>query len=203
MQLSALTINFLTLDICGLPKMPFAECCKAMDRGLGYAGEGDVLTAGLVGALRSVYPNTTFTEMFCPDWKQGVLLLSHMGEANYSLAQWKPVMRTVPFPYNTCGDTVAPYMCYRAGKAVFVNVAPAREGFSMIVTPVEMLGCGLEYGAYRGSIQGWMKPDLPLERFLKVFSELGGTHHSALVYDANPEDILAFGRMMGFEVHTI
>ena len=203
MQLTALTINFLTLDICGLPKMPFAECCKAMERGLGYAGEGDVLTAGLVGALRSIYPNTTFTEMFCPDWKQGVLLLSHMGEANCSLAQWKPVMRTVPFPYNTCGDTAAPYMCYRPGKAVFVNVAPAREGFSMIVTPVEMLGCGLEYGAYRGSIQGWMKPGLPLERFLKVFSELGGTHHSALVYDANPEDILAFGRMMGFEVHAI
>lgn len=202
-NLSALTVNFLTLDICGLPKMPFAECCKSMVRGLGYAGEGDVLTAGLVGALRSVYPNTTFTEMFCPDWKEDVILLSHMGEANYALAQWKPVMRTVPFNYNSCGDTAAPYTCYRPGKAVFVNVAPAKDGFSLVATEVEMLGCGLEFGAYRGATQGWMKPSLPLNQFLKAFSELGGTHHSALVYDGNIDEILAFGRMMGFEVHKI
>ena len=202
-RLTALTVNFLTLDVCRLPKMPFAECCKAMVRGMGYAGEGDVLTAGLVGALRSVWPNTTFTEMFCPDWKQDVILLSHMGEANYSLAQWKPVMRTVPFNYNSCGDTAAPYACYRPGKAVFVNVAPTKSGFSLVATPVEMLGCGLEFGAYRNAVQGWMKPRLPIAQFLKAFSELGGTHHSALVYDGNVEEILAFGRMMGFEVHEI
>ena len=202
-KLTALTVNFLTLDICGLPKMPFVECSKAMVRGMGYAGEGDVLTAGLVGALRSVYPNTTFTEMFCPDWKEDVVLLSHMGEANYSLAQWKPILRSVPFKYNSCGTTAAAYTCFRAGKAVFVNVAPSRDGFSMIAAPVEMLGCGLEYGAYRNSTQGWMKPPRALPEFLKAFSELGGTHHSALVYDGDLDEILAFGRMMGFEVHCI
>ena len=41
--LGSVTVNFLTLDICGLPKMPFPECCKVMERGQGYAGEGDVL----------------------------------------------------------------------------------------------------------------------------------------------------------------
>ena len=112
-KLSALTVNFLTLDICGLPKMPFAECCKAMVRGLGYAGEGDVLTAGMVGALRSVWRETSFVEIFCPDWKEDVILLSHMGEANLELAQWKPSLADMPFNYNTCGDTVAPKMCYR------------------------------------------------------------------------------------------
>lgn len=203
LSLSAMTINFLTLDVCTLPKMPFAECGKAMARGLGYAGEGDVLTAGLVGALRSVYHNTTFTEMFCPDWKEDVLLMSHMGEANPDLAQWKPVMRTTPFNYNSCGDTAAPYMCYRPGMAVLVNVAPAKKGFSLIATEVEMLACGLEYGVYRNSVQGWLKPCMPLTAFLAKYSELGGTHHSALVYDADIHEILAFGTMMGFEVHQI
>ncbi len=202
-RLTALTVNFLTLDICGLPKMPFAECCKTMMRGLGYAGEGDVLTAGLVGALRSVYENTSFVEIFCPDWKEDTILLSHMGEANLHLAQWKPVLADQPFNYNACGDTVSPKMCYRPGKAVYVNVAPSREGFSMIVTPVEMLGCGLEFGAYRSSIQGWMRPNQPLRSFLKEFSVLGGTHHSAMVYDAAAEEIEAFGNMMGFEVHRL
>ena len=203
MKLTAVTVNFLTLDICGLPKMPFIECSKAMVRGLGYGGEGDTLTAGLVGALRSVYPETSFVEMFCPDWKNDVILLNHMGEANLNLAQWKPVVYDKPFNFNSCGNTVAASMCYRPGEAVYVNLAPYKGGFSMIVTPVEMLGCGLEYGAYRKAVQGWLKPNQPIGSFLKKYSEFGGTHHSCMVYGAKVDEIVAFGKMMGFEVHVI
>ena len=183
--------------------MPFIECCKIMERGQGYAGEGDVLTAGLVGALLQVYPNTTFTEMFCPDWEQDVILLSHMGESNPKLAQWKPLISDCPFNYNSCGDTTAMYNCLRKGKAVYVNLAPMQDRFTLIVSDVEMLDEGLERGAYRHSTQGWMKPCKPLPQFLKEFSLAGGTHHSALVYDANIEEIKAFGTMMGFEVIEI
>jgi len=202
-KLTATTVNFLTLDECGLPKMPFAECSKMMERGLGYAGEGDVLTAGLVGALRSVYPETTFVEMFCPDWKDDVILLSHMGEANLSLAKWKPVITDCPFTFNSCGDTAALYFCMKPGKAVYVNLAPMGEKFTLIVTPVELLDAGLEFGIYRYAIQGWMKPCKRVKEFLKEYSMLGGTHHSAMVYGADLEEIVAFGRMMGFEVEVI
>lgn len=202
-NLSACTINFLTLDQYGLPKMPFVECSKMMTRGMGYAGEGDVLTAGLVGALRCYYPNTTFTEMFCPDWKENLILLSHMGECNLTLAKWKPILRTVPFNYNECGDTAAAYVCMRAGQAVYVNLAPMGDGFHLILTSVDMLDAGLEAGAYSSAIQGWMKPSLPVADFLKAFSMAGGTHHSALVYDADIHEIEAFGRMMGFKVINI
>ncbi len=199
-RLTAMTVNFLDVDACKLPKMPFVECSKVMARGVGYAGEGDVLTAGLVGALRSVYPLTTFTEVFCPDWKHDVLLLSHMGEANVDLAQWKPVLRDVPFNFNSCGDTVAAYTCLRPGKAALVNLAPMEKGLKLIIIPVEMLDRGLEYGAYRYAVQGWMKTQKPLREFLKAYSIEGGTHHSALVYDADMDEMEAFGRMMGFEV---
>jgi L-arabinose isomerase len=203
MRLNALTINFLSLDKCGLPKMPFVECSKSMVRGLGYAGEGDVLTAGLVGALRSVYNDTTFVEMFCPDWKEDIVLLNHMGEGNPELALWKPSLIDKPFSYNSCGDTVAPAFCYRPGKAVWVNLAPSKDGFCFIVADVEMMDKGLQLGAYRDSVQGWMKPGVKLPEFLNAYSELGGTHHSALVYNAEIQDILAFGKMMNFEVCEI
>ena len=202
-KLTAATVNFLTLDECGLPKMPFAECSKMMERGLGYAGEGDVLTAGLVGALRSVYPETTFVEMFCPDWKDDVILLNHMGEANLSLAKWRPVLTDKPFSFNSCGDTAAAYFCMKPGKAVYVNLAPMGERFTFIVTPVELLDAGLEFGVYRHSIQGWMKPCKRVKEFLKEYSMLGGTHHSAMVYGADLEEIVSFGRMMGFDVEVI
>lgn len=202
-KLNCCTVNFLTLDTCGLPKMPFVECCKILDRGQGYAGEGDVLTAGLVGALASVYPGTTFTEMFCPDWEENVLLLSHMGESNPRLAQWKPLLTDMHFTYNSCGDTVAMYNCYRPGKVVYVNLAPMDGHFNLIISQGEILEKGLPDGAYRRNTQGWFKPCKPLPQFLEEYSYAGGTHHSAMVYDADIAEIRTFGKMMGFHVIEI
>lgn len=202
-KLDACTVNFLTLDTCGLPKMPFIECSKILGRGQGYAGEGDVLTAGLVGALSSVYPETTFTEMFCPDWERDVILLSHMGESNPRLSQWKPLLADTPFNYNSCGDTVAMYTCCRPGKVVYVNLAPMEDHFHLLLAQAEVLDAGLERGAYRRSNQGWLKPSLPLPAFLKDFSMAGGTHHSAMVYNADVRELRAFGEMLGFEVIEI
>ena len=201
--LGAVTVNFLTLDICGLPKMPFPECCKVMERGQGYAGEGDVLTAGLVGALFAAYPKTAFTEMFCPDWKEDVILMSHMGESNPNLAQWKPVLVNKPFSYNSCGNTVGIYTCFGAGKATIVNLAPMNDSFNLILCPGEMLDVGLENGVYKNATQGWFKPNKPLGKFLKEYSMAGGTHHSAMVYDVDIEELKAFGEMMGFNVIVV
>lgn len=202
-KLDSCTVNFLTLDICGLPKMPFPECCKILERGQGYAGEGDVLTAGLVGSLMSVYPNTTFTEMFCPDWEKNVLLLSHMGESNPRLAKWKPLITDLPFNYNSCGDTVGMYSCGRAGNVTIVNLAPMNDSFTLILVPGQLLDEGLQFGAYKKENQAWFKPGKPLPEFLKAYSLEGGTHHSALVYDADIEELKAFGKMMGFDVVVI
>ena len=201
--LGAVTVNFLTLDSSGLPKMPFPECCKVLERGQGYAGEGDVLTAGLVGALFAAYPNTTFTEMFCPDWEQNVLLMSHMGESNPNLAQWKPYIRDCKFKYNCTGNTVGMYSCGRKGNVTIVNLAPMNDSFNLILCPGEMLDVGLERGAYKASTQGWFKPNLPLPQFLKEYSLAGGTHHSAMVYDVDIEELKAFGQMMGFNVIVV
>ena len=202
-ELGSVTVNFLTLDICGLPKMPFPECCKVLERGQGYAGEGDVLTAGLVGALFAAYPKTTFTEMFCPDWEQDVVLMSHMGESNPNLAQWKPYIRDCNFAYNSCGNTVGMYSCGRAGDATIVNLAPMNDSFTLILCPGKMLDVGLERGAYASSTQGWFKPGKPIAKFLKEYSMAGGTHHSAMVYDVPVEELKAFGEMMGFDVVVI
>lgn len=202
-KLNACTVNFLTLDICGLPKMPFPECCKIMERGMGYAGEGDVLSAGLVGALIQVYPNTTFTEMFCPDWELDMILMSHMSEMNPNLAQWKPLIRDRNFNFNSCGNTVGMYSCFRAGNVTIVNLVPMLDGYTMILCPGQMLDCGIKESAYKCAIQGWFQPPKKLREFLKAYSEAGGTHHSAMVYDADIEELKNFGKMMGFEVVVI
>jgi L-arabinose isomerase len=199
-KLSAYTVNFLKMNE---DKMPFLELSKAMMKGFGYAGEGDTLTAGLVGALLSVYPDTTFTETFCPCWKKDLILMSHMGEMNLNLSSYKPVLCDKPFNYTPAGDTVGAYGAMRAGKATFVNLAPMADGYVLTVVPVEMLDIAQEFGPYRHVTEGWMKTNLPLIDYLKKYSEIGGTHHSALVYNVEADEIAAFGAMMGFKVEII
>ena len=66
---SSFSINFTRMgNESGLASMPFIECCKSLENGIGYAGEGDVLTASFVGALIKSYPETNFVEIFCPDY---------------------------------------------------------------------------------------------------------------------------------------
>ena len=62
--------------------VPSPECSQAMVRGIGYVGEGNELTAAATGVLSKVFPETPFTEMFCPDWKNDRIFTSHMGEIN-------------------------------------------------------------------------------------------------------------------------
>ena len=51
-KLDAFSVNFLkACPAYGIDSMPFIEACKAMSRGIGYAGEGDALDAVFCGAL--------------------------------------------------------------------------------------------------------------------------------------------------------
>jgi L-arabinose isomerase len=200
-KLSAYSVNFLAMTQA---KMPFLEISKAMMNGFGYAGEGDVLTAGLVGALMSAYAGVTFTETFCPCWKNDLILMSHMGEMNMDISAYKPIVADKPFPYTQAGDTVSAYGAMRAGKAVFINLAPMDNGkYTLVVSPVDMVDIAVQDGSYRYVTEGWMKPSLPLADYLKAYSEVGGTHHSALVYDVNPDEIISFGKIMGFNVEVL
>ena len=82
-QLNAFTIAFPGITRAeNWETVPFLECSKAMARGIGYAGEGDILTAVATSCLAGAFPETSFTEMFCPDWKNNRIFTSHMGEIN-------------------------------------------------------------------------------------------------------------------------
>lgn len=198
-QLSAFTFNYREINqSTGFPTAPFLEASKAMARGMGYAGEGDILTAALVGALASQYPATTFAEMFCPDWENNCVFISHMGEMNFQLADSKPTLVKKEMPWVDAESPVMAVGRFRKGEAVLVNLAPgADENFTLILAPVAMLEIEGE-DRMTDLVRGWMRPKMPLADFLTDFSYLGGTHHSALVYDADIDNLIRFGELMGW-----
>ncbi|MBQ7153829.1 MAG: hypothetical protein IJR83_07895 [Clostridia bacterium] len=199
-QLNAFTVNFTKIGPdCGMRIMPFMEACKEMAAGVGYAGEGDVLTATMTGALIRGFGSATFVEIFCPDWKNDMLLLSHMGEYNVALAQKKPLMKEIYFQFGHADNPVVSYGYYRPGKAVLCNVFRNEEGtFSLLLAPVEMIDRRPD--EFEGYVHGWMKPQIPVARFLEAISKAGVTHHSSLVYDANIWELEYFGQLLNMKV---
>ncbi|MCU0786559.1 MAG: hypothetical protein MUF81_21445, partial [Verrucomicrobia bacterium] len=197
----AFSLNFLAFKDSTGPvcTVPFLECCKAMARGLGYAGEGDALTAALVGALLQGFGATTFTEIFCADWAGNSLFLSHMGESNCAEAAAQPLLYEKDFPFTPALNPATLACAPRPGRATLVNLAPGpRDTFRLITAPLEVLADGTHPDLDRW-VRGWIRPELPLPRFLEEFSQLGGTHHSALLFEDCPAELAEFSALLNIE----
>jgi L-arabinose isomerase len=153
--------------------------------------------------MASVLGEVSFTEMFCPDWQDGVILLSHMGEINIDLAGAQPVLCQRDWRYTDSESPVYVAAAFKPGDAVFADLAPGPDDtFSLIISPVTLVEEKAEIKLTR-SVRGWMKPCQPMEKFLAAYSEVGGTHHAAIAYGNVIQELSSFGRMMGWQVVVI
>ncbi len=203
-KLGAFTMNFQAAgQMKGFPTMPFSEASKQLALGLGYAGEGDVLTAGIVGALNKVYGTANFVEMFCPDWQNQTVYLSHMGECNVDLME-NVHMIIKDFPYAPGYDPTCIMGHMKAGKVCYINILPNQDGwFDMIFADGEMIELPEKMQNFDHAISGWFKPNTELVTFLEKFSELGGTHHSAMVYGVSAKELQAFAKALNINSFII
>jgi len=202
-NLSAFTLNPATINLSsGFPALPLLEASKAMFYKIGYAGDGDVLNAAFVGSILTQYPQTSFVEMFCADWKAGRIFLSHMGEINLSVLAEKPLLIHKKLNFLEIKDNVIAVGRLKPGVATILNIAPIKNNnFRLIISNVEVLDLG-KY-SLTDAIRGWFVPAISLEEFLKKFSSLGGTHHSVLVYGNVVDDFISLARINDWQIEII
>lgn len=201
-RLNALSVNFSRMGKeSGLPSMPFLECCKSMERGIGYAGEGDVLTASFVGALLQGYPEATFVEIFCPDWKNNLVFLSHMGEMNYRIAGCTPEITRAGVNYSPGEFPYAGYSRMKGGKGVFLNISRGKDDYKLLLSAAEMVS--YDDDNFSGAIRGWMATGGTCADFLRDLSVNGATHHSIFVYGGEVQSLRYFGELLGLETVVI
>ena len=184
-RLDAFTIAFP--GICrqnGWETVPFLECTKAMARGIGYAGEGDVLTAAFTRCVADVFPETSFTEMFCPDWKRDRIFTSHMGEINMAVCSAKLNLHEMKYKFSDTGNPAVATGCLQSGPAVLADLAPGPDGtFSLIAAKVAFEA---PEGPSTKQNTGWFRPDRgSIADFLAAYSRAGGTHHLACAFHAD------------------
>lgn len=202
-NLTAFTANFLNIKKnFGIAGMPFAEANRAMERGIGYAGEGDILTAALVGAFMEISNEVSFVEMFCPDWKENMIFISHMGEMNTALSVDKPKYLKKPMGYSDIDTT---WLCgtYKEGEATLVDMAPlGGNKFRIITSKVTMKTPDCEKFR-RNTTCGWFVPNKSIGDFLSDYSKLGGTHHLMLIYGDMRKTAETFAVTNNFEYFEI
>ena len=183
-RLDAFCFNPLSLHRSGLVPFAFLEASRSMARGIGYAGEGDVATAALMAATFRPFPAAAFTEMFCPDWRRGRVLLSHTGESNPVVLAGRPrlvskVHAVTGVVSAVCAGSLVP------GPACLVNLsfsAPGDgPGFRVVVVRGDVQR-DHPRGEMRNTIRGWFKPRMPFGEMLRAYSILGGSHHLVAVY---------------------
>jgi len=198
--LSAFTMNFLDAGkIHGFDNVPFTEACKEMARGVGYAGEGDLIDAAFIGALMQSFDEVNFVEMFCPDWKNGAIYFNHMGESNLALMEDVHMMKK-PFGFSDIGPQLYILGNMKAGKGCLLNIAPnACDWYDAIIVEGEMLKVPEGLDNFRENINGWFKPTSELCELLEKYSEIGGTHHSIFIYGIDSKSLSLFAKTLNIK----
>lgn len=200
----AFSVNFLAVTGApGLAAMPFLASGLGMAEGLGYAGEGDVLTAALCRAVLAADPESTFSEMFCPDWQGDRVLLSHMGEVNPELLS--PATRSLrlrQFPYTPAADPVYFSGELAAGTATLINLAPGPEDSFTLIAAAGRLAT--ETAVPGDDVTGWFAPASgDLAGLLRDYSLAGGTHHLVLSRNLTVPALENMARELGIAFRAV
>ena len=202
--LSAFTMNFRKAGSeVGFDTAPFAEACKQMARGIGYAGEGDAINAALVGALMSAFDEVNFVEMFCPDWKNNTVYFNHMGECNANLMEHRHMMNKF-FAYGEIDPPLYMLGHMKPGRGCILNMLPNADGwFDVVIVEGEFMKLPEHLDSFPETINGWFKPNVGVEELLERYSEAGGTHHSSFVYGVSARSLAQFAKCMGMKYTVI
>lgn len=184
-RLDACSYQFLSFgDDHRTETLPFIAACRMLADGIGFGGEGDVISAAYSAFMGWLNPMSTFSEIFSIDFAGNTVLLSHMGEANVAMAR-KDVK-----PRMTCSSaTVVPITGKQMGLVFNFQPGPAtltaltlvgNQRWRIIASPMT-----LEDTAPLPKIalpQGRAKPAGDIRDFLTGYAYAGGPHHSALCF---------------------
>lgn len=199
-SVSAYTMNFNDFD---QTPVPFYAINKFLSQGMGYAGEGDLITASLGMPLNLLSKKATFTEFFCPDWKHDLILMSHMGEADLRFAKKGAAVELVE--KTALGKNMPSY--YFKFKAepmemTFVTWRQNPDGEAGLLCGV--VDC-IDHRIYdiMGVPQFVIRTKSSIRDFLLTYSVHGGGHHIYVAEGCIEDDLAAFCEVVGVDLCII
>jgi L-arabinose isomerase len=159
-----------------------------MSEGLGYAGEGDWVTAVLVRGMQQGFGVASFSEIFTIGYADNRLILKHWGEGNFAMARARPRLRASKFTDRCTAEFAICDFEFAPGAATLVNLNSTDGGKGQLLSI-----SGTILDDHLSQIDGPRAVFRPGREdvcdVLTEYAYAGGSHHMALVKDA-PVDVL-------------
>ncbi len=191
-------------DLYGMEQLPGLASQRLMAQGYGYGGEGDWKVSALTAVIKAMTEGMTGGSAFMEDYTYHLesgneySLGAHMLEVCPSVAAARPRIEVHPLGIGGKGDPARLVFEGHASKACVVSLVDMGGRLRMICQDIEAVKPILDM------------PNLPVARVmwraepnLRTGAECwilaGGAHHTVLTYDATPEMLRDWARMMEIE----
>ena len=185
-RLDAFSYQFLAFgEDDRVETLPFVAASRLLAEGVGFGGEGDLISAAGSALLGWLSPPASFSEIFTIDFGGNAVLVSHMGEANVAMARPDRKVDMVCRGESLVpirGRQLALACTFRPGAATLTALTlTAGQRWRIIAAPMTIEDFGpLPQLAVPHSK---MSPGGDVREFLTAYAKAGGPHHLAVCFD--------------------
>lgn len=191
-------------DLHGLMQLPGLGPQRLMDRGYGFAGEGDWKTAALVRAMKVMSAGLKGGTSFMEDYtyhfgSNGMKVLgAHMLEICPSIAATKPRLEVHPLGIGGKADPVRMVFDAKTGPAVNASIVEMGNRLRLINSVVDAVETDQPLPKLPVARALWLpQPDLKTAAAAWIYA--GGAHHTGFSFDLTSEHLADFAEIAGME----
>ncbi|MBN2618495.1 MAG: L-arabinose isomerase [Spirochaetales bacterium] len=196
-------------DLTGLCQLPGLACQRLMEKGYGFAGEGDWKIAALVRAMKVMGKGKNRGTSFMEDYtyhldpQNPLVLGAHMLEVCPTIAEDNPV--TLEIHHLGIGgkeDPVRMVFDTKPGESVMASIMDMGNRFRLLVNEIETVDHGKNLPKLPVARAVW-KPLPDFKTAAQAWILAGGAHHSSYSKDVTTEMLIDFAEMSGIEIVVI
>ena len=201
---SAFTTTFE--DLHGMSQLPGLAAQRLMEKGYGFAGEGDWKTAALVRMMKVMAggEGTSFMEDYTYHFEAGneLVLGAHMLEICPTIASAKAKIEVHPLSIGGKSDPARLVFDGRPGRAINASIIDLGTRFRLLINEVEAVAPPRPMPKLPVARVMW-KPFPSLASSAEAWIYGGGAHHTCFSYIVQTEQMMDFAEMAGLECAVI
>lgn len=180
--------------------LPFVAASRLLAEGIGFGGEGDLISAAYSALVNNIAPPASFSEIFTIDFAGNAMLLSHMGEASVAMVDPATKVRLV--------KSARPLVPMQASQLVLVTqFKPGPATLSALTLTAGQrwrIIAGLVEIEPFGPCEGLQVPHTKVRPghgdvrdFLSAYARAGGPHHLAICFGDARRELSAAAAFIG------
>ncbi|MBS0847771.1 L-arabinose isomerase [Citrobacter sp. JGM124] len=196
-------------DLHGLKQLPGLAVQRLMQKGYGFAGEGDWKTAALLRIMKVMSTGlpggTSFMEDYTYNFETGndIVLGSHMLEVCPSIAtDEKPLLDVQFLGIGGKADPARLIFATKTGPAVNASLIDLGDRFRLLVNCIDAVEMPHALPRLPVANALWKaQPDLPTASEAWILA--GGAHHTVFSQSLNLDDMRLFAELHDIEIAVI